>query len=194
MIADVIKFLRNRLNKALPRDSSEGAAEDMFVYVGTNKDDSVSFKSDAVSILLVRIEEETTLRQADPYARTSDNGAHLKVAPEIRMNLWVLFVARFPDDYSLALQHISDVISYFQNHRVFDQENSSDLKEDVSKLVLELVTPTFAEQNEIWGALRSAYQPSSLYKVKMIIFRDNDAQVVPEVKDLEQSVIQVPQQ
>jgi hypothetical protein len=193
MIADVIKFLRKRLNKALPRDSSEGAAEDLFVYVGTNKDDSVSFKSDAVSILLVRIEEETALRQAVPYASISADGKHQKVAPEIRMNLWVLFVARFPDDYSLSLQHISDVISYFQNHRVFNQENSTDLKEGVSKLVLELVTPTFAEQNEIWGALRSAYQPSSLYKISMIIFRDEDAKVLPAVKEQTQTVTQIPQ-
>lgn len=193
MIADVVKFLRNRLNKVLPRDSSEDAAEDLFVFVGSNKDDSVSFKTDAVSILLVRIEEETTLRQADPYTRMSPQGEHLKVSPEIRMNLWVLLVARFPDDYSLALQHISDVISYFQNHRVFDQENSTDLNEKVSKLILELVTPTFAEQNEIWGALRSPYQPSSLYKIKMIIFKDEAPQALPAVKQVKRKVAQVSQ-
>jgi hypothetical protein len=192
MIADVIKFLRDRLNKTLPRDSSEGAAADLFVYVGTDKDDSVSFKSDAVSIMLVRIEEEATLRQHDPYARISPEGVHQKVAPEIQMNLWVMFVAHFPDDYSQALLHLSDVISYFQNHRVFNQENSPDLKQEVSQLVLELVSLSFAEQNEIWGTLRSAYQPCSLYKVKTIVFRDEDAQDLPAVKELNQTVVQAP--
>ncbi len=192
MIADVIKFLRDRLNKTLPRDSSEGAAEDLFVYVGTNRDDSASFKSDAVSILLVRIEEDTTLRQPDPYARIFAKGVHQKVAPEIRLNLWVLFVARFPDDYTQALQHLSDVIRYFQNHRVFNQENSPDLKEEVSQLMLELVTPSFTEQNEIWGALRSAYQPSALYKVNMIVFRDEEGRSLTDVKELVQTVVQAP--
>lgn len=192
MIADVIKFLRNRLNEVLPRDSSEAAAEDLFVYVGTNKDDSASFKSDAVSILLVRIEEETTLRQADPYARITAKGVHEKVAPEIRMSLWVLFVSRFPGDYPRALQHLSDVIRYFQNHRVFNQENSPDLTEVVPQLILELVTPTFTEQNEIWGALRSAYQPSALYKVNMIVFYDEDGQSQPAVEELNQTVAQAP--
>ena len=192
MIADVIKFLRDRLNNTLPRDSSEGAAEDLFVYVDTNKDDSVSFKSAAVSLMLVRIEEDTTLRQPDPYARISATGVHQKVAPEIRMNLWVLFVARFPDDYSRALQHLSDVLRYFQNHRVFNQENSPELKEEVSQVILELVTPSFAEQNEIWGALRSAYQPSALYKVKMIVFEDKDGEPLTEVKEVVQTVVQTP--
>jgi hypothetical protein len=192
MIADVIKFLRDRLNKTLPRDSSEGAAEDLFVYVGTNKDDSVSFKSAAVSLLLARIEEDTALRQPDPYARSSANGVHEKVAAEIRMNLWVLFVSRFPDDYARALQHLSDVIRYFQNHRVFNQENSPDLKEEVSQLVLELVTPSFSEQNEIWGALRAAYQPSALYKVKMIVFRDEDGVPLTRIEELIQTTEQVP--
>ncbi len=192
MIADVIKFLRDRLNKTLMRDSLEGAAEDLFVYVGTDADGSASFKSDAVSILLVRIEEDATLRNPDLYARVSAEGVHQKVAPEIRMKLWVLFVARFPDDYSRALRHLSDVIRYFQNHRVFNQENSPDLKEEVPQLILELVTPSFTEQNEIWGALRSAYQPSALYKVNMIVFRDEDGRSLTDVKELNQTVAQAP--
>ena len=61
MIGEVVKFLRDRLNKALPRDS-DGAAEDLFAYVRSEKDDAVAFKAGAVSILLVRIEEDSTLR------------------------------------------------------------------------------------------------------------------------------------
>lgn len=190
MIGEVIKFLRERLNKALPRDS-DGAAEDLFVYVGADKDDAVSFKSGAVSVLLIRIEEETTLRRPDPYLRISSEGARQKAQPEIRMNLYILFVARFPDDYSRSLHHLSGVIRYFQNHRVFNHENSPELKENISQLMLELVTPSFSEQNEIWGSLRSAYQPSALYKVKMIVFEDEDAQPLTEVKELLQTVAQV---
>lgn len=55
MIADILRFLRDRLNKAVPRDSSGGPVEDLFAYVGTGKDDAVSFKSDSVPMLLIRI-------------------------------------------------------------------------------------------------------------------------------------------
>ena len=190
MIGEVLKFLRERLNKALPRDS-DGAAEDLFVYVGTDKDDAVSFKSGAVSVLLVRIEEDSALRPPDLYARAAADGKRQKVEPEIRLNLYVMFVARFPDDYSRALHHLSGVIRYFQNHRVFNHENSPELSEDISQLVLELVTPSFSEQNELWGTLRSAYQPNTLYKVKMVVFQDEDARQLTEVKELLQNVAQV---
>lgn len=189
MIGEVIKFLRDRLNKALPRDS-DGAAEDLFVYVGTDRDDAVSFKSGAVSVLLIRIEGDNALRPPDLYARTSADGARQKVEPEIRLNLYVLFVARFPDDYSRSLHHLSGVIRYFQNHRIFNQENSPELKDDISYLVLELLTPSFSEQNEIWGALRAAYQPSALYKVKMVVFQDADAKAATETREIIQTIAQ----
>ena len=190
MIGEVVKFLRDRLNKALPRDS-DGAAEDLFAYIRTDKDDAVGFKAGAVSILLVRIEEDSTLRPPDLYARVAADGTRQRVEPEIRLNLYVLFVARFPDDYGRALQHLSGVIRYFQNHRVFNQENSPELGEEISQLVVELLTPTFSEQNEIWGALRSAYQPSALYKVKMVVFQDADGEPLVETKELIRNIAQV---
>ena len=192
MIAEVVAFLRDRLNKALPRDPADGAAEDLCVYVAAGRDDAVSFKSGALSILLIRIEEETTLRPPDLYARVAADGKRQRVEPEIRMNLYVLFVARFPDDYARALQHLAGVVRYFQNHRAFNRENSPELKEDISQLAVELVTPSFSEQNEIWGTLRAAYQPSVLYKVKAVVFQDADARPLTEIEELLQNVAQLP--
>ena len=192
MIADVLRFLRDRLNKAVPRDSSGGPVEDLFVYVGADREDAVSFKSDAVSMLLIRIEEDATLRPPDLYARGSSDGTRQKVEPEIRMNLYILFVARFPDDYSRALHNLSRVIRYFQNHRVFNQENSPDLDDGLYQLILELVTPSFSEQNEIWGSLRAAYLPSAMYKLKLIVFQDQDARSLAATKELIHAVSQAP--
>ncbi len=191
MIAHVVGFLRDRLNAAYPRDAS-GSAEDMFVYVTGNKDDAVTFASNAVSVLLVRIEEETTLRPPDRHVRVAADGARTRVEPEIRMNLFVLFVARFQDDYALSLQQLSRVVRYFQNHRVFTHENAPELNAQVPQLVLELVTPSFAEQNEIWGALRTSYQPSALYKVRMVLFPDDDGALVPLTQTVTRQVVHVP--
>jgi hypothetical protein len=135
VIAHVVGFLRDRLNAAFPRDAS-GSAEDMFVYVGGNKDDAVVFASNAVSVLLVRIEEETTLRPPDRNVRVAADGVRKRVEPEIRMNLFVLFVARFPDDYSLSLQQLSRVVRYFQNHRVFTHANAPELDAQIPQLIL----------------------------------------------------------
>lgn len=191
MIAHAIGFLRDRLNAAFPRDAS-GSAEDMFVYVTGNKDDSVVFASNAVSVLLVRIEEETTLRPPDRNVRVAADGSRKRVEPEVRMNLFVLFVARFPDDYGLSLQQLSRVVRYFQNHRVFTHDNAPELNAQIPQLILELVTPSFAEQNEIWGSLRVSYQPSAMYRVRMVLFPDDDGALAPITQTVTRRVVHVP--
>src|SRR5262245_29617397 len=110
MIDDVLNFLRDRLNHALPRDASGGPAEDLFVFPGVGKDDMISFKTDAVSLVLIRIEQDTTLRSPELYSRISPSGTPQKVAPEIRIHLYVLFVARSADNYGQALHNLSRVI------------------------------------------------------------------------------------
>lgn len=191
MIDLVLSFLKDRLNQALPRDRLTEPQEDLFVYVGTDKDDSISFKSDALSMLLVRIEEETALRAPDRYARAAADGSRQRVEPEIRVNLWVLLVARFPD-YLAAMRHLSRVIGYFQNHRVFTPDNAPDLGAGLQQVMLDLVTPTFSEQNEIWGSLRTAYLPSALYKVRLLVFQDSDPRALSATQELLQTVSQAP--
>lgn len=190
MIDDAVGFLKGTLNEALPRDASGAPTEDLFVYAGVGKDDAVSFKSDAVSISLIRIEEDTTLRQADPYSRANAEGVRQRVNPEIRLNLYLLLVAKCPDDYGRALSYLSRVIRYFQNHRVFNRHNSPGLPEHIGNLQLELATPSFSEQNEIWSALRAAYLPSALYKVRLIVFRDDEGETMPSIREVRRDLVQ----
>ena len=49
-----------------------------------------------MTVLLYRIEQETALRQGDAFLRVSANGTQ-KVQPDISLNLYVLFVAKFKD-------------------------------------------------------------------------------------------------
>lgn len=191
MIDLVLSFLQQRLNQALPRDRQGEPQEKLFVYAGSDRDDSLSFKPDALSMLLVRIEEETALRSPDRHARAGADGARQRVEPEIRINLWVLLVARFPD-YLAAMRHLSRVLGYFQNHRVFNADNAPDLDAGLQQLMLELVTPSFSEQNEIWGALRTAYLPSLLYKVRLLVFQDSDPLALGATRELRQTVSQPP--
>ena len=177
MIDDAVLFLRQHLSSAL---KSADLAEDPVVFVDDAKMDSVTFKPGAVSVLLVNIEEETTLREPDLYSRVSPNGVWNAVQPEIRINLYVLFVAQFTQ-YEQSLKYLSRIVQHFQNHRVFNQQNAPELSQRIDRLILELITLPFSEQNEIWGALRTAYRPSVLYKAKMIVFRDEGALPQPRI-------------
>jgi len=183
MLNEVLVFLKNHLNHQLkPQAGLTGAdtQEETVVFVDGEKMDPIVFKLGAVSALLINLEEENQLRPQDRYQSMSSTGEKRMVNPEIRLNLFVLFVARFKQ-YELGLRYLSDIIQHFQNHRVFDHHNAPDLSDNIEKLVLEVITLPISEQNELWNALRTTYHPSVLYKVKMVVFSDTDGRRPVEV-------------
>jgi len=185
MLGEVLKFLKDHLNHHLRPGAalaSDGTQEEAVVFVDGEKIDPINFKLGAVSVLLINVEEDNSLRPSDPYLGVSPSGETLRINPEIRMNLYVLFVARYKQ-YESGLAKLSDIIRHFQTHRVFDRQNSPELGADIEKLILELVTLPLSEQNELWNALRTTYHPSVLYKVRMVVFRDSDAKRPVEVSD-----------
>lgn len=192
MIDGVILLLRDQLNDYLHAQSAAAngdSIEDIVVLVDGDKTDPISFKSGAVSALMVNIEEETTNRAADPFRRTMPDGRTLPVLPEVRLNLYVLFVARYKQ-YEHGLGKLSSIIRYFQNHRVLDHANSPGMSAQIERLALELVTLPFAEQNEIWGALRTTYLPSVLYRVRLVTMAEADPLPGPAILEVIGSVTQ----
>jgi hypothetical protein len=185
MISDVLLFLKDHLNAYLSTKSGwnpEASQEDTVVFIDGEHMDPISFKLGAISALLINIEEDNTLRGPDPYRRMAPDGTRYKIQPEIRLNLYVLFVARFKQ-YEDGLRYLSLIIQYFQNHRLFNQHNAPELSADIEQLVMELTTLPFAEQNEVWSALRTTYHPSVLYKVKMVVFKDEETVAMPVIEE-----------
>jgi hypothetical protein len=183
MISEALIFLKNHLNEHLSAQAGQildDSGEDKVVFVDGEKLDPISFKLGAVTTLLINIEEEKTLRAADPYVRISEDGARQRAAPEIRLNFYVLFVARFKL-YEHGLAYLSRIIAHFQANRVLDHNNAPALDAGIERLVMELTTQSFAEQNEVWGTLRTTYHPSVLYRVKLLAFREDLAPRTPEV-------------
>lgn len=189
MIREALTFLKDHLNGHLSAQSglSLGEIEDRVVFLDGEKIDPITFKLGAITCLMINVEEEKTLRAADPYVRVDANGTRQRVQPDIRINLYVLFVARF-SQYEQGLSYLSRIIEHFQIHRVFDHNNSPELSERIERLILELQTQSFSEQNEIWNALRTTYHPSMLYRVRMLVLRDDIAAATPAVSDKEVAI------
>ncbi len=193
MLYEVLVFLRNHLNahlRTLSGGRPDETREDAVVFIDGEKMDPVTFKLGAVSVLLINMQEETTLRAPDLYSRVAANGDRQAVQPEIRLNLYVLFVAHFKQ-YEDALRYLSLIIQHFQNHRVFTPRSAPELDDDIEQLIVELNTLSFAEQNEVWNALRTTYHPSVLYKVKMVVFRDGDAITAPTIAEKQIGISQL---
>jgi len=187
MIGEVLVFLRDRLNAYIQAASgtpTPDAAEDQVLLIDGEKLDPIEFRLGAITALLINIEQETAMRGPDPYRGVAADGTPQRVHPEVRLNLYVLFVSRYKV-YEQGLDGLSKVIRCFQTNRIFDHDNSPSLSTRVEKLVLELVTLPLSEQNEIWSALRVSYHPSVLYRVRMVVFSDAGGISVPQVGSME---------
>ena len=190
MINTALTFLKNHLNEHLHLYSpATEAAKDKAVFVDIAADGSLSFKEGAVTTLLVNTQEDRTMRPADPYRSRGPNGSHHRVQPEVAMNLYVLFVARF-SEYEQSLDYISRVIQHFQANRVLTQQNAPTLSDHIGQLTMELHSLTMQQQNDMWNVLKVGYQPSVLYCVKMIAFRDDSAIRLPVVHNVTKTVKQ----
>jgi len=183
MIDIVLQFLQSQLDSYLKSFGGDIPTEAMVVFPDEAQSDTTVFKKNAVTLLLINLEEETTLRDADPYRQVNQNGRTEKINPHIHFNLYILLAAN-NNTYPGSLKNLSRIIRYFQIHRVITQESIPDLDDNIDKLICELITLPFAEQNEVWSALRVAYLPSVIYKVKMVIFTDTDAEDVIDVDEV----------
>ncbi len=166
MLKSVIVFFQQELSNYL---ASTGAANPEVKFPSAlSGGESVDFEKSALNFLMINLEEENTLRQADIFLHKK-NGNTFPAPPEIRLNLYLLFVANMAD-YPTSMDLLSRVIRFFQARRVFDHNNTPQLPAEIEKLSAELITLPFAQQNEVWNALRTSYKPSLLYKVRMVVF------------------------
>jgi hypothetical protein len=174
VIGKVLVFLRKRLDDYL-RSQLSGTGDDpvadRVVFVDGDKMEPISFQEGAVSELLINIEEERLLRAADPYVGIQEDGKPQRKQPDLRLVLYILFVARFKQ-YDVAWDHLAKIIEYLQSNRTFEREVHPDLPVGIDRLMFELMTQSFAEQNDIWNALRTTYHPSALYRARLVVLRD----------------------
>jgi hypothetical protein len=93
------------------------------------------------------------------------------VHPDIRLTLYILFVARF-SDYASSWNSLAAILMQLQAVPVLDMETDPNLPEGVERLAFEMVTQTFTELNDVWNALRTTHHPSLLYRVRLLTIRD----------------------
>ena len=184
MIDRALLFLRDQLNAHMSRAGGGAAAglEEPVTFLDGDKLDPLTLKIGAINALLVNLEQEPIMRRDDPFVRTLPDGTAVRARPEVRLNLWVLFVARF-HVYEAGLAALSSVLGFFQANPVFDGRSAPALDPAIDRLAMELHTLPMSEQNDLWGSLRLAYHPSLLFKVRMIAVRDADALPAPAVTD-----------
>lgn len=185
MFDEVLVLIKNRLNAFLhdyieKNGSAQGSGE-YVSFLDGDKMEPLSFPVNKITPILINVEEEKILRLADRYEGVLRDGKRTETNPSIRINLQVLFVSRF-SNYEQSLKFLSLIVRFFQKNPVFDKTNSPGLNEEIEKLRMELITLPINQQNELWNSLRATYLPSVLYRVSVLVFRDDETEDYFEVK------------
>jgi hypothetical protein len=128
-----------------------------------------AFEQDLIGVSIVNLEEERVVKTHLPQ-HAFLNGQHVISAPELKLNLYLLFAANFKF-YEEALKYLSLVLTYFQSYPSFTQESFPGLDPRIEKLVVELQSPSFEQWNQIWGCNGGKQMPSIIYRVRMVILQ-----------------------
>jgi hypothetical protein len=190
MIKPALVLLREELRNYL---AAKGDTTDVILEnIGLLETNDATNLQQRIVISLVNIEEESTLKNAKNYLRSGSGAAEYSNNP-VYLNLYLLFTANYTggdspkNNYLLALQNLSFVISFFQsrNHfnvggsqvpqlmSFFDEQDMLYLPDLMDmKLTIELYTLTFEQINHLWGSLGGRQAPFVMYKARLIMIRD----------------------
>ena len=169
MIFEVLNYLKLRLNLFF----SEGrkSAEPLIVLSNPwTNNDSTKGASFLNAISLINIEEEKIFKSQVPSVTYKDQSKKLYTTrePELKLNMYIM-ISSYNKSYEDALKFISRVVGYFQSKNVFAKANEDDdVPEYVDRIIIELYTAGFEQQNQIWASLSTGYIPSVIYKVRML--------------------------
>jgi len=176
MMLDVaITFLADELNSYLRKRGALAQAEDIVLpHTLVNDKGEWMLPEQKIGLTLINIEEERVLREQLPE-RVYLDGSHVVLPPVLKINLTVLFTARFAQNtegYKKSLSFLSHLLTFFQAHPSFTPDNSPGLDARIAKLNLELLSPTPEQLNQTWAYLGGKYLPSALYRVRMVTLQD----------------------
>jgi hypothetical protein len=174
MIHAAVRHITHHLNVYLGRTFSLG--EDMAMMSNlAEQDGSVAVNiNNKIAVFLVNIEKDTTPRHNGDgrYAVASER--MIRFSP-LHLNLYLMFSANFGgSNYPEALKFLSHTIGFFQKTPVFTHENTPDLDSRIDKLILDMENLNIKDLSSLWSILSGKYQPSVLYRVRMLTFAADD--------------------
>jgi hypothetical protein len=171
MIDKALKFLQTEIGKYLEKIKLKNPSEEkVHLKSLVEYDGNIAIPPNSLGISLINIEEERVVKSQNSVLRTSE-GHISHINPEIKLNLYILISAYF-NDYATGLEYLSGAVRFFQGTNVFTHQNTPSLDPSIQKLIIELYTLNFEQQNHLWGSLGAKYLPSVVYKVRMIVIQE----------------------
>lgn len=184
MIAVTLEFITAQLNEFLKRRTSDNKT--LVKLSGFEAPSSDAEFNYPLTLSLVNIVEEGSI--ANQIGLRKQGDVLSKQAPPLFLNLYILLRSNGQNDsYSEGLRWLSMAILFFQQNR-FLSSDSLQMPEHIEKLSFELINLDLDVMGKFWDALETSYQPSVIYKVRML--KIDNYQIrdeLPEIKNVEKS-------
>jgi hypothetical protein len=178
MLFQAVNLIRTELN-SFGLSSELGNIGELITSGGINGNTNAN-----IIISLINIEENRISR--DPRNYQQNGNIALAKNPAVHLYLTLLFTAtRSEAAYGPALQSVQRVIQFFQQKALFDHSNTAGMDPGIEKLILEMVTVGLEGLNQLWAILGSRYQPSVIYKMRMVTIDSVTEQEVGLVREIE---------
>ncbi|HWB25747.1 MAG TPA: DUF4255 domain-containing protein [Chitinophagaceae bacterium] len=177
MIDQALDFICKQVNAYLSvkLNITDGSSLIQLANISWNDSESTASngtdKSNAF-LSLVNIEEDRISKSPQNYIRSGSSVVYKN--PKIFLNLYLLFSVNLTS-YSESLKRLSYIIQFFQYQNVFNQTTNPSLPAGIDELILDLVTLSYQDLNNLWGIMGSKYLPSVMYKLRLINIDENFA-------------------
>jgi len=127
-----------------------------------------------VVISLINIEKETSRPHYHVRNQKMPDGSFSDVNPPERYNLDILLTSSF-DDYGESLKFLDASILFFQMNILLDPASFSNIPEGLNKLHFDNEKITYHQMHSLWTAMGAKYQPSVIYKMRLVTFQGDEA-------------------
>lgn len=126
-----------------------------------------------IVLSLIHVEEETTKQFYNRTASVPD-GNYVKKPVSNRYNLFMLVTPNF-DDYNEALKFLSVTMQFFQTNELIDVTKYANIPPEIGRLEFEFQKGDgYMQMQNLWTALGAKYQPSIIYKIRMITIASDE--------------------
>ena len=171
MLDVALKFLRDEINASLVLRTGSDTVKVVLSKVA-DEAGKYAFAIDNIGCSVVNIEEERVLKSHLPDYATI-NGQHVATAPELKLNLHLLFAAHFTH-YDQALKYLALILTYFQSHPAFTTDQYPALPPALGKLTMELLSLNYEQLNQLWAFVGAKQLPSVVYRLRLVTLQETE--------------------
>ncbi len=173
MISKALQFTNDSLNQFL---KNKFGLNDTIVVTNKIIDQNGSVpleNQNKVVISIVHIGQETVKSFYKRNQRTKE-GAYVNKPLEERYNLYLLVSPNF-EDYNETLKFLNASIQFFQINGSLDANSSTSIPKGIIHLEFEFEKGDgYLQMHNLWSALGAKYQPSVIYKMKLITITSDE--------------------